>query len=176
VRFVLHGTRINCQAGYTPSCYLAYQSVLPTPITSLYDPEAEEHSIYISPNAVELMTMMGKNYTDYFDSIGFDWKRLAGAKVLSLDNSDPYAHVDWIANTVTGNYLDHGVRVNQVYTSYRIAADVWSQRVGDFAGPIDVSRADVPMKLLLVNATEPEDVRVPYYALLIGFQFTDRAT
>ncbi|EAU84152.2 hypothetical protein CC1G_08693 [Coprinopsis cinerea okayama7 len=159
---------------YVPQCYTSYQSVLPTPITSLYDPETDEHSIYVAPNAVELMTLMGTNYTDYFDEIGFDWKRLAGAKVLSIDDMDPYDYVDKIANTISGNYLDHGIRVNLVYTSYRIASNEWSQRVGDLAGPIEVTRPDLPMRLIPVNSTEPEDVRVPFYALFIGYPFEDR--
>jgi hypothetical protein len=117
---------------------------------------------------------MGTNYTDYFDEIGFDWKRLAGAKVLSIDDMDPYDYVDKIANTISGNYLDHGIRVNLVYTSYRIASNEWSQRVGDLAGPIEVTRPDLPMRLIPVNSTEPEDVRVPFYALFIGYPFEDR--
>ncbi|TFK19252.1 hypothetical protein FA15DRAFT_760162 [Coprinopsis marcescibilis] len=160
---------------YVPTCYTTYQSVIPTPITSLYDPTTSTHSIHIAPNSVELMTLMGDAFTSYYSSpeVDFDWKRLAGAKVLSIDNIDPYDYVSKIADTYTGNYLDHGVRVNLVYTSYRIAANTWSQRVGDLAGPIDATREDLPMRLIPIGATEPEDVRIPFYALFIGLPFTD---
>lgn len=79
-------------------------------------------SIYIAPNTVEFISLLGSNYTDYFDSINFDWKRLAGAKVLQIEGMDSYDYVDLIAKTVSGNFLDHGVRVNSVYSSYMICA------------------------------------------------------
>ena len=48
---------------------------------------------------------------------------------------DAYAYADLIASTESGNYLDHGVRVNSVFSSYRISDTDFSQRFGDIAGP-----------------------------------------
>src|SRR6266446_9759823 len=67
-------------------------------------------------------------FTRYYDSIGFDWKRLASAEVLRIEGMDPYDYVDLVADTVTGTYLDHGVRVNSVFTSYRLLDSSFSQR------------------------------------------------
>lgn len=91
---------------------------MPAPIISLSDNGTE--SVYIVPDAVEFISLLGSNFTYYFDSIKFDWKRLAGAKVLQIGGLSPYDYVDEIAKTRSGNYLDHGVRVNSVYSSYRI--------------------------------------------------------
>lgn len=78
-------------------------------------------NVYIAPDSVAFINLLGSNFTSYFDSLGFDWKRLAGAKVLQIGGIDAYDYVDHIASTVSGNYLDHGIRVNSVYTSYRIS-------------------------------------------------------
>lgn len=45
-----------------------------------------------------------------------------------------------IAGTVSGNYLEHGVRINSVFTSYRISGTSFSQRLGNLAGPTDVEK------------------------------------
>ncbi|KAJ2923433.1 hypothetical protein H1R20_g13665, partial [Candolleomyces eurysporus] len=159
---------------FLTSCYTAYQNIIPAPIISLWDPKKKEHGVYIAPNSDELVALLGTTYTGYYDSIGFDWKRLAGAQVLAIEGADPYDYIDRVADWQVGNYLDHNIRVNSVFTSYRIAAGSWSQRVGDFAGPVDISTADLTFKLLFANTTEPEDVTIPYYANLIGIAFKDK--
>jgi hypothetical protein len=89
---------------------------------------------------------------------------------------DPYAYVDLIARTVSGNYLDHGVRVNSVFTSYRISGTTFSQRLGNLAGPIDVTRTSLNFKLIAVNSTKIEIIDIPYLANFIGVPFTDSAS
>jgi hypothetical protein len=37
--------------------------------------------IYVAPNAVEFISLLGANYTSYYDEKGFNWKKYAGAKV-----------------------------------------------------------------------------------------------
>lgn len=83
--------------------------------------------VYIVPDLVDLIPLLG---TDFTDLITIDWQRLAGANVVSIEGQDPYAYVDFIAKTVSGNYLDHGVRVNSVFSSYRLSGSDYSQRFG----------------------------------------------
>jgi hypothetical protein len=105
--------------------------------------------------------------------LGFDWKRLAGAKVMEIEGQAPYDYVDFIAKTVSGNYLDHGVRVNSVFSSYRISGTDFSQRLGDLAGPTDIKQTSLNMKLIPVNSTAVESVDIPFLANYLGLPFTD---
>jgi hypothetical protein len=52
------------------------------------------------------------------------------AEVTSIEGQDPYAYVSQIATNYSGNYLDHGIRENSVYSSYRYTAGKWGQRLG----------------------------------------------
>lgn len=131
-------------------------------------------NVYVAPDSVEFISLLGSNYTDFFDGIGFDWKRLAGAQVISIEGQPPYSYVDTIASTVSGNYLDHGVRVNSVFSSYRISGTTFSQRLGDLAGPTGVAQTSLTMKVIPVHTTTAETVTVPYLANFIGVPFTDK--
>ncbi|KIM41633.1 hypothetical protein M413DRAFT_411566 [Hebeloma cylindrosporum] len=159
---------------YFPACYNAFQNILPAPVVSLEENGVQ--NLFVAPDSVEFLSQLGAPFTNYFDSIKFDWKRLAGAKILQIDGMDPYDYVDLVARTVSGNYLDHGVRVNSVFTSYRISGSTFSQRLGDLAGPIDVTRTSLKFELIAVNSTKVETVDVPYLASFIGVSFTDRAS
>ena len=99
--------------GWKTNCYQAYQNILPAPIVSLSENGAQ--NIYIAPDAVEFLSLLGSEFTSYFESIKFDWKRLAGAKVLEIQGKNAYDYVDYVASTQSGNFLDHGIRVNSVY-------------------------------------------------------------
>lgn len=164
----------NPLAGYFPTCYNAFQNILPAPVISL-DVNGVSN-VYIAPDSVELINLLGTGFTSFFTQLGFDWQRLAGAKVLEIEGMDAYAYVDLIAKTVSGNYLDHGVRVNSVFTSYRISGTAFSQRIGDLAGPEDVTRTSLTFKLIPVGSTEVETVAVPYLASYGGSPFTDSAS
>ncbi|PPQ92503.1 hypothetical protein CVT25_010336 [Psilocybe cyanescens] len=159
---------------YFPACYNAFQNILPAPVVSLEENGVQ--NLFVAPDSVEFISQLGTEYTDFFDSINFDWKRLAGAKIVQIEGQDPYDYVDLIARTVSGNYLDHGVRVNSVFTSYRISGGVFSQRIGDLAGPLDVTRTSLNFKLITVNSTKVETVQIPYLADFIGVAFTDKAS
>ena len=142
--------------GWLPSCYSTFQNLLPAPVVTLEENGVQ--SVFVAPDSVEFINLLGTDYTSFFDSIGFDWKRLAGAKVLKIEGQDPYAYAKHIAATKSGNYLDHGVRVNSVLSSYRIVADAFSQRFGDLAGPPFPDQDTITFKLILANKTEPETV------------------
>jgi len=103
-----------------------------------------------------------------------DWQRLAGAQVLQIDGRDPYDFVDTIADTISGNFLDHGVRVNSVFTSYGFNVS-YTQRFGDFASQVMSGTESVTLTVIPVNATEAETVTVtvPFVASYTGSAFTD---
>lgn len=158
--------------GWYTFCYWdVFENLLPAPVVSLDVNGTQD--VYVVPDLVEFISLLGSNYTDYFDSIGFDWARLAGARVLSIEGMPAYSYVDYIADTVSGNYLDHGVRVNSVWSSYRIDNGNYSQRFGDLAGPPFPDLDTLSMEVVLANATEPETVVVPYLAAFSGNAFTD---
>ena len=163
-----------CNAGYFPNCYNVFQNLLPAPVISL-DVNGVSN-VYIAPDSVEFISLLGTDYTNFFTQIGFDWQRLAGAKVLEIEGMDAYAYVDFIAKTVSGNYLDHGVRVNSVFTSYRISGTTFSQRLGDLAGPADVTHTSLTFKLIPAGSTKVETVSIPYLASYTGPHFTDSAS
>ena len=131
--------------------------------------------MYVAPDSVDFISLLGTAYTSYFDSIGFDWKRLAGARVLEIQGRDAYAYADLIASTQSGNYLDHGVRVNSAFSAYRISGTAFSQRFGDIAGPAFPELESLTMKLVPVNATKPETVTIPFLASYVGgVSFTNK--
>lgn len=133
-------------------------------------------NVFIVPDLLEFVPLLGTEFTDHFTQIGFNWQRLAGAKVLEIEGMDAYAYADLIAKTESGNFLDHGVRVNSVFSSYRISGSDFSQRFGDIAGPAFPDRNTLTMKLITVNSTRAETVKVPFLANYIGEPFTDKAS
>lgn len=185
-------------SGWSPRCYTIYQNILPTPIVSLAVDGVE--SLYVAPDAVEFISLLGSNYTDYFDEMKFEWKRLAGAKIVSIEGMNPYKYVDKVADTLSGNFLDHGVRrmsqtssflgivliktcclilsqirVNSVFTTYRIVANNYTQRLGDLAGRAMPVLTHLTISLIPVNASRAERVRVPFISnfLSTGVPFAD---
>ncbi|TBU42204.1 hypothetical protein BD309DRAFT_201633 [Dichomitus squalens] len=158
---------------WLPSCYETYQNLLPAPVVTLEQNGVE--SVFVAPDLLEFIPLVGSGYTDLLASIGFDWQRLAGARVLAIEGQDPYAYADFIAATQSGNYLDHGVRVNSVFSSYRISGNDFSQRFGDIAGPAFPDLQSLTMTLQLVNSTKPETVKVPFISSFAGVAFTNGA-
>ncbi|KAI0317981.1 hypothetical protein OF83DRAFT_1057662 [Amylostereum chailletii] len=156
---------------WVPNCYTTWENLLPTPIVSLDVDGAE--NIYIVPDAVDFVSLIPPGFTSFYDSIGLDWRRLAGAKVLQIEGMDPYDYVDTIADTFSGNFLDHGVRINSVYSGYRLQGSSFSQKFGDFAGQLFSTTDNVTFVLIPANATTEETVTVPYLMVFMGDGFTD---
>ncbi|KAJ3552372.1 hypothetical protein NM688_g4185 [Phlebia brevispora] len=154
-----------------PNCYILFQNLLPAPLVTLEENGVQ--SVFVAPDSVDLINLLGTEFTSFFDSIGFNWQRLAGARVLEIEGMDPYSYADLIADTESGNYLDHGVRVNSVFSSYRISDVDFSQRFGDIAGPQFPDRNSLTVKLITVNSTKAETVTIPYLADYSGLPFTD---
>ena len=157
---------------WSPNCYVTWEALLPTPVVSMLVAGAE--GVYIAPDAVEFISMVPPGFTDYYSSISFDWQRLAGAQVLRIEDMDPYDYVDFVADTVTGSYLDHGVRVNSVFTSYRLAGSSFSQKFGDLAGRLFDPIETLTFSLIPVGETQPENVTVPFLDVFMGASFSDQ--
>ncbi|KAH9834923.1 uncharacterized protein C8Q71DRAFT_132075 [Rhodofomes roseus] len=171
---VVNGLNDGHTGWYTYCYWETFQNLLPAPVISLEVDGAQD--VYVVPDLVEFISLLGTEYTSYYASLGFDWARLAGARVVSIEGLPAYSYVDYIADTVSGNYLDHGVRVNSVFSSYRISGGNYSQRFGDLAGPVFPDLDNLTMEVILGNGTEPETVVIPYLAGYLGEPFTDAAS
>jgi hypothetical protein len=157
---------------WSPRCYVTWEALLPTPVVSIIVDGVE--GVYIAPDAVAFISMVPPGFSKYYDSIGFNWQRLAGAQVLQIEGMNPYDYVDLVADTVTGNYLDHGVRVNSVFTSYRLAGSSFSQKFGDLAGSVFNPMEVLTFLLIPVGGTQPENVTVPSLHVFMGTSFSDQ--
>ncbi|KAH9854591.1 hypothetical protein C2E23DRAFT_817110 [Lenzites betulinus] len=158
---------------WLPDCYTQFQNMLPAPIVT-YE-ENGVQGVFVAPDSVQLMTQLGTNFTSFFDSIHFNWQRLAGARVLAIEGMDPFDYAVKIAETQSGNFLDLGVRVNSAFSSYRIVGNVYAQRLGDISGPQFPTQTTLTLKLIPANSTRPETVSVPYLTNYPGVPFTDGA-
>lgn len=87
-------------------------------------------------------------------------------------------YIDKVASTVSGDYLDHNVRVNSVVSSYRITGNTSSQRLGDLASQATLKHTNLEFLLNPVNSTSdtPERVQVPFAAVFLGANFTDQSS
>lgn len=131
--------------------------------------------VFIAPGSVELFGQYGPGFARFFEEKNFDWKRLAGAQVIEIDGLPALDYIDKIAKTVSGNYLDHNVRVNSVVSSYRILGSDWSQRLGDLASEMFLQQTSLEFKLIPSESASdtPETVDVPFIAGFLGEPFTD---
>lgn len=160
--------------GWFPNCYTTFQNLLPAPLVTFEQDGVQ--SVFVAPDAVDLVPLVGPDFTGFFSSIGFNWQRLAGARVTAINGMDPFAYADLIADTESGNFLDHGIRVNSAFSSYRISGTDFSQRFGDISGPQFPDRDSLTLTLVTVGSKRPETVAVPYAADFLGVPFTDKAS
>ncbi|KAG8716773.1 hypothetical protein FRC08_008828 [Ceratobasidium sp. 394] len=159
---------------WLPSCYMsAFQNILPAPVVALEKNGAQD--IYIAPDAVEFISLLGSNYTSYYDHKGFNWKKYAGAKVLAIEGLPAWAYVNLIATTQSANWVDHNIRVNSVLSSYRVVTTgTWSQRLGDLAGSPFPDKDSLKMTVIRATAgAKPETVTFDYRSNYLGAPFTD---
>ncbi|CAE6473945.1 unnamed protein product [Rhizoctonia solani] len=157
---------------WRPFCYwTAFQNIVPAPLIALEKNGSQE--IYIAPNAVEFLSLLGTNYTSYYDAKGFNWKKYAGAKVLTIDGLPAWTYVNGIAAGYSGRFIDPNIRVNSVFTSYLMSGGVWSQRPGDFGGPNFPDKDSLTLSLIAVNSTKAETVKFEYRANYLGAPFKD---
>ena len=157
----------HATTGWFPNCYNTYQNILPAPVVIL------DNGIFIAPHSVEVLSQIGPNFTDFFAARNFNWQRLAGARVLTIGGLPASDYIDEIARTVSGNFLDHNIRVNSVVSSYWIPNITISQRLGDLASQSFLTQTSLNFSLVPINSTVPECVDVPFVASFIGTPFTD---
>jgi hypothetical protein len=107
--------------------------------------------------------------------MNFDWKRLAGAKVLRIGGYRARDYIDKVAHTESGNFLDHNVRVNSVISSYQMFNGAFSRRLGDLASSYVLKKTSLLFTIIPANSTTglPEKVDVPFVAAFVGEQFDD---
>lgn len=133
-------------------------------------------AVFVMPDLVQLMSSLDPDFTSYFDEIGFDWRRLAGAKVIDIEGLEAYDYADKIASMETGTYLDHGVRVNSVFSSYIFPNSDFTQRFGDIAERSFPDQNTLTMTLMPADSKNPETVKIPFLSAYVGGDFTDKAS
>ena len=157
-------------SGWFPFCYFnTYQNILPAPVVLL------GAGVFIAPDTDVLFNQLGQEFEDFFTAKGFDWRRLAGAKVVEIEGMPPRQYIDKVARTVSGNFLDHNIRVNSVVTSYQMPDGNFSQRLGDLASSSVLRQTSLKFSLIPVdsNSGEPEFIEVPFVAGFNGQTFVD---
>ena len=155
---------------YKPNCYLTYKFIIPTPIVLL------DTGIYIAPDIATLFEPFGPDFTAFYDKKGFNWKRLAGARVHKIGGLPAWEYIDYIADSVVGIFLDHNVRVNTVFSSYTMPGPVHQQRLGFLASRNFLMETSLEFSVVPVNTTsnEPESVKVPFVAVYTGAPFKNK--
>jgi len=148
---------------------MTYQNILPAPIVLL------DTGVFIAPDSDVLFDGFGQDFADYFNEKGFDWKRLAGAKVLEIGGLSALDYIDYVARTASGNFLDHNIRVNSVVSSYQLSNTNLTQRLGDLASSIVLSQTSLNFTLITVDSPSgtPEYVDIPFVAAYGGRKFVD---
>lgn len=152
---------------WIPYCYVTYNNILPAPIVLL------DNGVFIAPDSDKLISSIGPGYISFLDEKGFDWKRLAGAEVIQIGGVPVLDYIDNIAETVSGKFLDHNVRVNSVVSSYRIIGSDWSQGFGDHASELFLKQTSLDILLIPKGSATLEMVNVPFVAEFIGNNFAD---
>lgn len=158
-------------SGWVPNCYLTYQNILPAPVVLL------DSGVFIAPDSDVLFDQLGQDFANYFEEKGFDWKRLAGAKVIEIGGIPALDYIDQVARTSSGAYLDHNIRVNSVISSYQLpnGSLPFSQALGDLATSVVLRQTSLKFSLIPVNSSSgsPECIDVPFVASLSANPFTD---
>ena len=156
-------------SGWFPNCYQIFQYILPAPIVLL------DTGVFIAPDNDVLFDGFGQDFADYFGNKSFDWKRLAGAEVLEIDGLSVLDYIDYAARTLSGNILDHNVRVNSVVSSYELPAGNFSQRLGDLASPFILKQTSLKFTIIPVDSPSgtPECIDIPFVAASGDLTFVD---
>ena len=156
-------------SGWFPNCYRIFQNILPAPIVLL------DTGVFIAPNNDVLFDGFVQGFADYFNNKGFDWKRLAGAKVLEIDGLSVLDYIDYVARTASGLFLDHNVRVNSVVSSYQLPSGKFSQRLGDLASSTILKQTGLKFTIIPVDSPSgtPECIDIPFVAVSGDLTFVD---
>ena len=111
--------------------------------------------IRIYPDVTSLARLLRSAFLATYDIT--DFASYNGAVVSQTNGMPATDYVKFIADIVTGTYLDLGVRTNSVFSSYRLTtASRISQRSGDCAGPSLPGTAPVNISIQRVSSTSSE--------------------
>jgi hypothetical protein len=148
---------------------MTYHNILPAPIVLL------DEGVFIDLNPGSLVDSLGPDFAGILVAKGLNWTRIAGAKVIEIDGLPVLQYIDKIARTVSGDYLDHNIRVNKVVSSYGISGTNITQLLGVHASEIFLKQTSLDFLLIPVgsNSEKAELVNVPFVAAFIGQNFTD---
>ncbi|KAL1739971.1 hypothetical protein HDZ31DRAFT_48432 [Schizophyllum fasciatum] len=155
----------------------AFVNYLPTPLVLLTDSEGEQ-SIHIAPEAFDVASLEFPDQIDAWqDAVNGSLKELSGAKVLAINGQDPWEAVEANA-AIGGGYQAHATRQNAFFASYQRNASAWTYIFGQFAQQALPLADDVTLSVLKANATEAEEVTIPYRSRLGAdtAPFTDGAS
>ncbi|KAH9849012.1 hypothetical protein C2E23DRAFT_841425 [Lenzites betulinus] len=160
---------------WQPGCYIQFQNILPAPMVSLAETATGLPSVFIAPDSVPYLSQFGPDFISYFESIHFDWKALAGARVVLIEGIDPFAYAELVAKTQTGRFLDLGQRVASTFSTYGLINTNFTQRLGDIAGAQFPTQESLTLTLIPAGSVRIETVKVPYVANYVAGPFTDGA-
>lgn len=155
---------------YQTNCYNAYFYYIPTPIVLL------DTGIHIAPDLATLSEQLGLEFEEFYERKGFNWKRLAGAEVHEIGGVKAWEYINYISNKIVGTFLDENVRMNGVFSSYRMPELVHEQTQGYLAARNFLMETSLEFSVVPVNTTsnEPERVKVPFVAAYHGEPFKDK--
>jgi hypothetical protein len=148
---------------YINYCYdSAFVSYLPTPLVAL------NGSVHIAPEAFSVATAeFGDELRVWQAALPWHLRgklaALAGAEVLAIDGADPWAAVAANAD-VAGGYQARATRENGFFASYNRGPAGWAYVLGQFAQQTLPLADAVTLTIKRLNATEVEDVTLPYRA------------
>jgi len=160
---------LSLSSVWYPFCYTTFQSILPAPIVLFGD------EVYIVPDSDQLFDQFVPDFANYFEARGFDWKRLAGAKVVRIGDHSARDYIDNLSRTDSGKFLDHNIRVNSVVSSYQLRNGAFSQRLGDVATSEFIKQTDLRFSVIPRDSPSglAERVFVPFVAYYHGAPFSD---
>ncbi|TRM58929.1 hypothetical protein BD626DRAFT_510149 [Schizophyllum amplum] len=155
----------------------AFVNYLPTPLVLLTDSEGVQN-VHIAPEAFSVASLEFPDQIDVWqEAVGGELEALSGAQVLAINGADPWEAVEANA-AVAGSYQARTTRQNAFFASYQRSASSWTYIFGQFAQQSLPLSDEVTLTVLKENATEPEDVTIPYRSRIgsTTAAFTDSAS
>ncbi|KAF8888526.1 hypothetical protein BD779DRAFT_1439887 [Infundibulicybe gibba] len=148
------------------SCYIAlFVNYVPLPLSLITETDGSQN-IRIAFEAFEVASAEFPDQIEFWQnalpgSLKGNLQLLSGAKVLLIDNQDPFNAVD--ANAlITGSFQGLGTRQNSFFSSYQRGATGWSYIMGNFAQQSLPLSDSVTLTIQRVNQTKRETVVIPY--------------
>ncbi|KAG8802766.1 hypothetical protein FRC18_007451, partial [Serendipita sp. 400] len=150
---------------YINYCYDSlFVTYLPFPLVNLNSGwQLWSQNVYIAPESFDVVSKEFAPFLDQWQTMaGYNFTKYAGARVIAIDDLDPWWAVDQSA-AVIGSYQGKSSRQNSFFSSYIRAATEWSYRMGDFAArSLPPTKDYVKMTVIPVNSTRWETIKVPF--------------